>query len=58
MVKSEYVVHHRRGMAADVPKYQGLWLQSVSESYATPLNTYHLAAVLSNVLGCSVGLRR
>lgn len=58
MVDSEYVIHHRRGMAAHVPKYHSLWLQSVGGSHATPPSTYHLVAVLRSVLGCSVGLRR
>ena len=58
VVKSEYVVYRRRGMAAHVPEYHSLCSQLVDERHATSCKTYRLDGAPRTALGCNVGLRR
>ena len=58
VVKTEYVVHHRRRVAAGVPQYHSLWLQLTSQVHPILFMTYQLAAAPRSVPDYSADLRR
>lgn len=58
VVKTEYVVHHRRRMAAGVPQYHSLWLHLRNYIHAILFMTYQLAAAPRSVRDYSADLRR